>query len=552
MLKYLKIRNLAVIDEAEIEVGPGYVCLTGESGAGKSVLIDALLLLGGERASSDLVRSGCDKAVVEAEFELERVDPELDLLEGKQLFLRREVTRDGKSRAIVNGVLVPNSRLQLYGRCAFEIHGQHGQQRLLKAAQHQAIFDEQTELKLNVTAFDEQVSSFKAGYKAWRELREGEANRLKEMDFVRLQIQEIEDVNPTEADLDLESRLKRLRNRELIRDCQLELHDILEERAVPDLNRVGALLGKLSEFQPDLAPYSEQVASLSATLSDLQAELDFDDAGSTRELQALEERESALNRLFMKYGRDVSEVLAELDRLKKRLDDLSHASEGLDDIWAGLAREYKQLLEGKKQLHALREKAKGPFVKAVKRGLEDLALKNAAFEVANIWPEWESELTQDHAPALPGSDVSFLFSPNPGEEARPMARIASGGELSRVLLALINAFKRPGGRMLVFDEIDAGLGGETAHAVGAKLAHLGQKHQVLCVTHFAQVARFADQQIKIEKTIKRGRTFTSLATCNFEERVAELARLMGGDTQAENLRDHARELLELNGRQSGA
>jgi len=551
MLKYLKIRNLAVIDEAEIEVGSGYVCLTGESGAGKSVLIDALLLLGGERASSDLVRSGCDKAVVEAEFELERVDPDLDLLEDKQLFLRREVSKDGKSRAMVNGILVPNSQLQRYGRCAFEIHGQHGQQRLLKAGQHLAIFDEQTGLKLNVSAFEEKVSSFRASYKAWRDLREGEANRLKEMDFVRLQIQEIEEVNPTEADLDLEQRLKRLRNRELIRDCQLELNEILDERAIPDLTRVGSLLVNLCEFQDELTPYIEQVGSLSATLSDLQAELDFSEEDTSRELHQLEERESGLNRLFMKYGRDVEEVLEELDRLKARLDTLSHASEGLDDIWDSVCREYAQLQEEKQALYAAREKAKGPFVKSVKRGLQDLELRKAAFEVSNLWPEWDTQLTGDAVPRLPGPELSFLFSPNPGEEPRPLARIASGGELSRVLLALINAFKRPSGRMLVFDEIDAGLGGETAHAVGAKLANLGERHQVLCVTHFAQVARFADQQIKIEKTIIKGRTYTTLAICDYEGRVAELARLMGGDTQAENLRDHARELLEMTGRQNG-
>ena len=545
MLRFLKIQNLAVIDEAELEVDDGFVCLTGESGAGKSVLIDALLLLAGNRASSDLVRSGCTKAVVEAEFELNNTPSGLELLDGSQLFLRREVTNQGKSRAFVNGVMVPANVLQSYGEIAFEIHGQHGQQRLLKARNHQHIFEEQVGLKDSVQEFERLKADLMAQVHAYWELMDGEAARLKEMDFIQLQLDEIDGADPDERDRDLDLHLKRARNRELIRANRKELHELLGGRLVPDLARLEKVLADLLEYSPELKPYLEEVVSAATSLNDLHSETRYwNDPGEEKSLAELEDRESALNRLFLKYGKDIDEVLAERIRLAQRLETLNQDSGGLEGRFARLEQTYTALLRRRQQLHGAREKAIQGFVRRVKESLSVLALASADFRVENIWPDWPEQLARERSPRLPQPELQFLFSSNPGEQVRPLARVASGGELSRVLLALISAFKRTGSRLLVFDEIDAGLGGETAHAAGARLAHLGRAHQVFCVTHFAQVARFAGQQIKIEKQVKGGRTFTKLVTCNHEQRIAELARLMGGDARSESLRDHARTLLE--------
>jgi len=543
MLKYLKIQNLAVIHEAALEVDGAFICLVGESGTGKSVLIDALLLLAGGRASSDLVRAGSDKAVIEAQFELDGQPEDLELLEDEQLFLRREITRDGKSRAFVNGALVPNGVLGQYAEHAFEIHGQHGQQRLLKPKNHLDIFDEQSGAAALRQRFEAQLAAFRRDLRAYLDLKAGEAQRLKDIDFLRMQIDEIRAVNPVEDDLDLDQRLERARNAETIRENKRELNELAGERLQPDLKRAVKLTRALAAFEPAMAPYGEQLETLMATLEDLRAETDgWDDESDENPLPALEARETELNRLFMKYGRDVSEVLAERDRLQAALAEQENAAQGLDARWGELARDYAALRQAKDALHRAREAALPGFVADVEAGLADLSLRSAEFQVQNRWPDWPAKLSEE--PALPGPEFQFLLSANPGEPPKPLSKIASGGELSRVLLALINAFKRPSALLLVFDEIDAGLGGETANAVGAKLAELGRTHQVLCVTHFAQVARFASQLIKLEKAERDGRVFVSLIACDYERRVAELARLMGGDADAEDLREHARKLIQ--------
>ncbi len=546
MLRYLKIQNLAVIDQAAIEVGAGFVCLTGESGAGKSVLIDALLLLGGGRAAADLVRTGCDKAVVEAEFELDEVSPERELLEGRQLFLRREVGSDGKSRAFVNGVMVPAGILGQYGDLAFEIHGQHGQQRLLKPAFHREVFDEHSGLRERVEEFERALDEFRGQFRNYWGLKDSEAERLKEIDFLQLQIGEIDEVKPGEADLDLDQRLKVARNGEMIRSSRERLATLLGRNLLPNLSEAEKLIDSLAEFLPELKPYLGEVSSLGTSLGELRSELNvWDPVEDADRLAELEARETALNRLFLKYGRDLEEVLAERKRLGERLAQLRGAGAGLEDTWTGLLRQYAALLELRQSLHRARQAGAATFARNVGAHLAELALPGAVFEVDIQWSEWPKNIEGLRELQLTAPVIQFLFSPNPGESARPLARVASGGELSRVLLALIAAFQRQTSRLLVFDEIDAGLGGETAHAVGRSLRQLGDLHQVLCVTHFAQVARHADQQIKLEKAVEGGRTFTRLVTCDFEARVSELARLMGGDAAAESLREHARALLAL-------
>lgn len=544
MLLHLKVKNLAVIDEAELELGQGFVCLTGESGAGKSVLIDALLLLSGGRASADVVRAGCDKCVIEAAFELDHQDPDLELLEGPELFLRREINAQGRSRAFVNGAMVPSSVLAQYAAPAFEIHGQHGQQRLLKKTAHLDIFDRQTGIAERARVFYQQLETFRAAHRAYWELVDGESQRLKEIDFLQLQIKEIEAVKPTQEDADLDARLKRARNAETIRACRGELADLLGGSLSRDWSRAEKLLNQLLEFEPGLGPYMDQLSGASAVISDLHAEIAYSDDGfSDNDLRKLEDRENALNKLYMKYGRDLDEVLSEQARLKTRLEELSGEDTDLDKRRARLADDYARLLKSRDQLIKARNKAAEGFAQTVTDGLHALEMARARFCVENNPPEWPAQIDDLRDPNLKADDFSFTLSANPGEPPRQLAKVASGGELSRVLLALIGAFARPSGRLLVFDEIDAGLGGEAAHKVGLKLSQLGAHRQVLCVTHFAQVARYADQLIKLEKRVVDDRTATALVICSPDQRVDELARLMGGEGAGEDLKAHARKLV---------
>lgn len=544
MLRYLKIENLAVIDQAELDVGDGFICLTGESGAGKSVIIDALLLLGGGRASVDLVRTGNAKAIVEAEFEIDApvADEAFDLLDGEQLFLRREVTKEGKSRSFVNGSAVPNAVLQRYSALAFEIHGQHGQQRLMKERTHLTIFDAQTGLTDQARDFDRAFSAFRKNWQHYWELRDGEAQRRRELDFIRQQIKEIKDVNPNEEDFDLDFRLRQARNTEAIRANRHDLHELLGRDLVPGLRKSKKLLEQLIEFDPVLEPYLEQVESLSYTLQDLHGDT-MGDWMPDDSLADLEQRENDLNRLFFKYGLNVQEVLDELARLEENALALEADTAGLDGRWRDLEKEYVGLQKQRVAIEEKRLAAAKIFSATIEGELHDLHLKGAGFVVDHQWDAWPEALSQDRALSFAALRFRFLFSANPGEPAKALSKVASGGELSRVMLALIHSFQRQQAVLLVFDEIDAGLGGETVHAVGEKLASLGRDHQVMCVTHFAQVARFADQQIKLEKSVRDGRTFSSLVVCDHEQRIAELARLLGGDSSSSSLLDHARQLI---------
>jgi len=544
MLVYLKVKNLAVIDEAVLEVHPGFVCLTGETGAGKSLVLDALSLLSGMRASTDLVRSGCEKAIVEAEFQVDDVD--LELIDGDALFLRREINRNGRSRAFVNGVAVPNHVLQRYAECAFEIFGQSGQQVLLKPASHLAIFDQFAGLEGQAQDLGLAVEEFKGALKDYWKAMDQEAERLKQIDFLHHQMAEIDAVGPDAEDDDIDRKLNRAYNRELIRQKRLTVDELIDRKMVPDLVDLTEDVGKLAEFEPALGPYLEQLASMQGLLDELRRDVDgaCEEESSGGDLDKLQARHSDLNRLFMKYGRNVGEVQAERKRLETELERLKAQQADSQKGWQLLVTRYADLVSKRDQLVARRRKALKAFDAGVSSELSRLSFPRASFQTQFEAPTWLANLPEAREIKLQGSRMQFLFSPNPGEDARPLAKIASGGELSRIMLALITTINPEHRRTMVFDEVDAGIGGETATHVGRRLARLGRGKQVICVTHLAQVACVADQHYKIEKYVIDGRTHTRLVLCDRDQRVSELARLMGGDPSSESLRRHAEAMME--------
>ncbi|MCB1042654.1 MAG: AAA family ATPase [Acidobacteria bacterium] len=544
MLRVLRAENLALIESVTVEFKSGFVCITGETGAGKSLLLDALQLLSGARAASDLVRTGCDKAVVEAEFECD-VQADLDLLEGPQLFLRREVTSEGRSRAFVNGVAVPNSVLAQYAEIAFELYGQGGQHQLLSSSHHLPLFDRSMALQEQSEEFVLQRKHFEAQFASYWAIVDGEQERLRAIDSLSMQIAEIEKVGPNEEDLDIEIRLKRLRHAEDLRAATHDLGACLDDRVLPDLGRVSKNLDFILGYHPHMEPYREQVQTARDTLRELQRDLnELSVSDNPKQTAELESRVHALNQLMMKYGRDVEEVMAEWAAIKHKRETLLSQSAELPDAWRNLQAAYGALTQSRKELDQERLKSCEAFAKRVNEALIHLSFKDASFEPRYHWSQWPAELPEERILGLPNAEMQFFLAANLGETAKPLAKIASGGEISRVLLAVICSFERSAPITMVFDEVDAGIGGATANHVGIKLAELGARHQVICVTHLAQVASKANQHLTIEKVIDGTRTRTSIYEVSGEQRVSELARLMGGDSGSASLKAHAMGMLD--------
>ena len=551
MLNYLKVANLAVIESAELEFGEGFTCLTGETGAGKSLIVDALGILAGRRVSPDSIRTGQQKAVIEATFLLpdhfERSG--FDLIEEKELILRREIFSEGRSRAFVNGVMVPNNLLQEYAAQVFEIHGQHGQQALLKEGSHCALFDRHADISHKVVSLEKKIHEFFVQWKDyWASVKNEQENR-KELDFLYHQIAEIDKAQLTDEDDEIDTKLKIAENAEWIFNTRQEIAQGLDRNLVPGAKKLLHQLEKLSSFDPALSAYCEQLTGLQVTLGELNHEIQarLYDEVDEHELEVLRLRQTLLNQLFLKYGQNRHEVLQEGLRLEARRDELEAATGDLKGWWNKLETEYQVLCNLKSHLDKDRMEKTPEFESELVKVLQQLSFPHAVFQNAWDWSSWPAKLEEKPDLKFPRSSLVFKFSPNPGEHPRSLHKVASGGELSRVMLALIVSLTRERGKTLVFDEVDAGLGGETAELVGRKLASLGESNQVFCVTHLAQVAQFASRHWNVLKKVVNERTQTEFVNLTGGKRVEELARLMGGNSKADGLLQHAREMMLVSG-----
>ncbi|HEV8393835.1 MAG TPA: DNA repair protein RecN [Vicinamibacterales bacterium] len=546
MLRTLRIRNLAVIEAVEVDLDPGFTALTGETGAGKSILVEAVGLLLGGRASADLVRTGTDAATIEAVFE--RPD-------GSEVLIRREITAAGRSRSNVNGALATASMLRDVSADLVELHGQHEHQLLLDASTHLGFLD--ADAGLEAAAAD--VASL---YARVRELRDRLAGasmdareRAARLELVRFQLAEIDAVKPAAAeDAELEAAQRVLANAErvdgLCRTTYGELYDD-ERAALTQLVSVWRKVEELAGLDPAFAPHLEARGSMKAQLEDLASFLrtyaDGVDA-SPAKLQQVDDRLARIERLKRKYGPTLEEVIARGQALRAEVARLTGGDEESGDIERQLAAASTAYLAAARELSQARRRAAIPFAKGLKALLADLAMAETRFDV-----RFESiEAEPDRWEAQGIDRVEFYVSPNPGEDPRPLARIASGGELSRIMLALrTHGTRRPergsaqaGGRKtLIFDEVDAGIGGRAAEAVGALLRELGARYQVLCITHLAPIAARATTQCAVEKRVTGGRTVTAVTPLGQDQRVDELARMLAGSRASEATRASARELL---------
>jgi len=558
MLKLLKVKNIALIQTIELDLGSGLTLLTGETGAGKSILIDALGLLLGARASSDLIRTGEDLAVVEALVESPDARAALEAhglpVDDDEVVLRREVHASGKGRATVNGALVPVGVLRELAPLVAHIHGQHEPQGLLDPETHLDLLDHHAGLTAERAAVAEPYRRLRdvetALESLHRDRREGERRR----EMLEYQAVEIEKaaLQPGEEDaLRQEKRVQANAGRlaELSGDAYAGLYE--DEAAV--LTRLGQVYRKVEELariDPRFAPHLEARGAVRAQLDDLALFLrDYRESLQTSpaRLDEVESRLALIDRLKRKYGASVEDVLAFGERCRAELRDLASPEErerALAQEREGLAARY---LASATQLTKKRRAAARDLEKKVQAELALLAMERTRFQVA---------FSPDAVPAPNGSaDTSswtergletaeFLLAPNPGEDLRPLARIASGGELSRILLALKSVASLDArGKTLVFDEVDAGIGGRVAEIVGRKLRDMARRHQVLCVTHLPQIASMADRHLVVRKQVERGRTTTSVGALDATERVEEVARMLGGETITDAARRHAREMV---------
>ena len=557
MLKLLKINNIALIPSLEVEFGPGLTLLTGETGAGKSILIDALGLLLGNRASAELIRTGEDRAVVEGVVEGRAVASFLEehglLVEDGEAILRREIQAEGKGRATINGALVPVSILRDLSPRIARIHGQHEPQGLLDPETHMELLDRHAGLLADADRVAGLYRALREVEASLESLRRGRQEGERRREMLEYQAAEIEKAHLKAGEDDALHQEKVIQaNADRLASLTSQAYALLYEDEEAVAARLGQAYRKVEELaaiDPRFTPHLESRRALMAQVEDLALALrDYREGIDVTpgRLDAIETRLALIDRLKNKYGQNVEEVLAFGQRCREELQDLSSPAERQAELETKRSAAASQYFAAALELSTNRRAAAKDLEKKVTAALRELAMEKTRIkfrfdpDIPPATPDDTSSWTERGIEA-----VELLLSPNPGEDLKPLAKIASGGELSRILLALNSvASLDDAGKTLVFDEVDAGIGGGVAEVLGRKLKAIAARHQVLCVTHLPQVASFAERHYAVRKRVERGRTVTEVKALGADERVEEVARMLGGETITEAARRHAREMVK--------
>jgi DNA repair protein RecN (Recombination protein N) len=564
MLRCLHISNLAIVREVTLDLAPGLNLLTGETGAGKSILVDALGLLLGGRAGAELARDAAARMAVEAEFDLVDNPEAVRFLadrgyagEGGAVVVRREIQPPGRGRSFLGGALAPVADLRQFGSLLVDVHGQHQQQGLLQPQTHLDLVDRHAGLEDERAAMAAAAGELDRAVARLASLRDGAQRVAQRIDMLRFQVEEIERaaIRPGERQA-LRAEREMLRHAETILRQSRAAYEALYEgegAALPRLAEAERAARDLLRFDPSLAEALERAASARAELQewavvlrDYPSRLNFE----PDRLEAVDERLALIEGLIRKYAPAGSEeeVQAHLEAAAEELRLLGGGGESVADLEARVESLRAAALAIARRLSAARRAAAGRLEDLVERELQALAMPRSRFAVdfrlrtcagGGMWVDGE-EVAVDAT----GYDVlEFLLTANQGEAMRPLADVASGGELSRVMLALEVILRRDGPpRTLVFDEVDAGIGGAVAEAVGRRLAALARRHQVICVTHLPQIAACADHHVRVAKQPVRGRTELSVEVLDGEGQVRELARMLAGATITPAALRHAAEL----------
>ena len=556
MLRFLRIKHLAVIDSVEVEFDPGLNVLTGETGAGKSILVEAVGLLLGGRASGDLVRTGEDVAAIEAIFESG----------GEELLVRREITAQGRSRAFINGALATAGALKDLSNRLIELHGQHEHQTLLDPSTHLGVIDAFGRLEALVAPTAAAFEALRASREELARVRAAAKDRESRLELVAFQAGELDRAGltargPGDAGEDVElAALRQVlasadRVKRLCAESYASLYES-DDAILAGLGGVWRRVAELADLDPQFKPHMEARDSIKSQLEDLAGFLRkyADDIEvSPARLQQAEERLALLERLKRKYGPTLADVIARRDALKRELSDLSGGDERIAELERETETTRAAFLDAAGKLSKERRRIAKGFGKELEALVAELAMERTRFDVRFA----DGQLPESSWSERGFDAAEFFVSPNLGEDLRPLARIVSGGELSRVMLAIktltattrhgfSDAADRPPSESapgLIFDEVDAGIGGRVADVVGRKLRTLGSAFQVLCITHLPQIAAYADTHFEIDKRVDGGRTRTTVRRLDDSGRVEELARMLGGEAISDGLRGSAREML---------
>ena len=570
MLRELVIENFALIERLNLEFGPGFNIMTGETGAGKSIIIDTVSLLLGGRSSTEQVRVGTDAAQIEGVFELESRPELLDLLtdwgipigDDQLLVVNREINKSGRSRCRMNGQIVTVLTLNKVGQFLMDIHGQHEHQSLFSAVSQRELLD-----RFGGEPLKKQADQVGELYRRWQGVKRelaalemDEAEEKRRLELIDFQLQEIEaaQLQPGEEE-ELSRERELLAGAERLYASISEAYQLFygaeESSSVLDQLDAGAeALARAVEIDPGLQQWVEATTQVACQLEEVTREI-----RSYRErilfdperLNQVEERLDEIAKLKRKYGHSIPEIIAYAAKLKAELNSLTDRSERQQALAQELRRVEEELAGAVLALSTLRRETAERLERAVTEQLHEVNMGKTVFKIAlhRVVDEEKGLLIEDE-PLAVGKDgidqVEFLVAPNPGEGLRPLAKIASGGELSRLMLVLkVILAEEDQIPTMVFDEIDTGIGGRTAQAVAEKLFLLGRTHQVICVTHLPQIASMAHRHFYIEKKTFNERTMIQVRALGKNERVEELARMLGGAEVTTTTREHAREMLQL-------
>ena len=552
MLMNLQVRDFAIVDRIDIEFEAGMTVLTGETGAGKSILVDALGLVLGERGSAQFLRDGAKRAEFAAEFDVSGLQSARAWLEQQALdvddecLLRRVINDDGRSRAFINGNSVSLSQLKNLGDLLLDIHGQHFHQSLGRRSIQRDLLDHFGDLLEKRAATEKSFAAWKAVADRLQQLTEAESDRASRLDLLTFQLQELDGLalEPGEVDALHAERQKLQNSGRLVEGVNGALHSLFEDDAGNANNLIAdavRAVESLIDYDATLEPVLEMLNSASIQITEAADSLrrysesiDMD----PRRRDWVEERLDAIQTVSRKHRVAASEMSALVSKLHQEHDELSHAEERGRELEEQAEVARSRFLQMAKALSNARQKASRSFATSVTEAMKGLGMPGGVFEI--------SLTALDAASARPWGidEIDFLISANPGQAAQPLAKIASGGELSRMSLA-IQVIASDGSAIptMVFDEIDSGVGGGVAEMVGRRLQELGANRQVLCVTHLPQVASLADQHFRISKVTDGKTTRTRLHVLSKDERVEELARMLGGVEITRKTLEHAAEML---------
>jgi DNA repair protein RecN (Recombination protein N) len=539
VLTLLRIKNLALVEELEWQMGPGFIAVTGETGAGKSIIIGALQLLLGERADKSFIRTGADLCTVEAVFSgnnLQKLNPQL--VEAgiepceNELILKRSLSSTGTNRQFINSSPTTLSALKNLGDELVDLHGPHDHQSLLSPETQLILLDSFARAEERLAEYRNHYRQLQTLLAEHSALNTAETAREQEIDLLRHQINEIKSANlVADEEEEIERRYKLTSNSKRLIDLANATANKLSEAddsVLSQLAETQRLLRELEKIDNSIAQFSAthaasviELSEIARALSAYTEKLDLD----PEQLAALEQRVSLFETLKRKYGGSIAEVIAFGERAAERMQKIEGRDAELERLVKEIENVRSHMNRAGEALHKLRIKAAPKLSENIRRNLRDLGFRQS---------EFEAKLSALDEPRASGFDaLELLFSPNPGEPLKPLRAIASSGEISRLMLAIKSALAAHDAiPLLVFDEIDTNVGGEIAHAVGAKMLTLGHNHQLICITHLPQVAAIASSHFVVTKDISRGRTFSSLREVAGKMRQEEIARMLGGKSES--------------------